>query len=238
MLAADSGAPRAATSTTASRTLESLCLISSRSFRGDDEVRTAVFGPRRFVMARIERELLAVADGAQPVGPECPAKRDTRRAVTARRSPNARLYSAVPRSSQCPSIVTVQVGVAFQQRRVLFECLLVRGAELAAVQLVVDRLQWRIPVEVVERGPRRWRRRVPARPVRRSARRPAGVGPADGTAPTPSGGRRRRRGQRPGDRRLVLVTGDRRREREHREDHSNRSNGHRRFSSHFDQSGS
>src|SRR5581483_4269577 len=37
---------------------------------------------------------------------------DTRyvRAATARRSPRARLYSAVPRSSQCPSIVTVQVG--------------------------------------------------------------------------------------------------------------------------------
>src|SRR5947199_2763655 len=37
---------------------------------------------------------------------------DTRyvRAATARRSPNARLYSAVPRSSQCPSIVTVQLG--------------------------------------------------------------------------------------------------------------------------------
>src|SRR5881296_2571252 len=31
------------------------------------------------------------------------------RALTARRSPRARLYSAVPRSSQWPSIVTVQV---------------------------------------------------------------------------------------------------------------------------------
>src|SRR5438093_7123665 len=41
--------------------------------------------------------------------------RDTRyaRAVTARRSPNARLYSAVPRSSQCPSMVTAQVGYFF-----------------------------------------------------------------------------------------------------------------------------
>src|SRR5262245_50667513 len=38
---------------------------------------------------------------------------DTRyaRAATARRSPNARLYSAVPRSSQWPSIVTVQVAL-------------------------------------------------------------------------------------------------------------------------------
>src|SRR5436190_8292621 len=37
---------------------------------------------------------------------------DTRyvRAATARRSPNARLYSAVPRSSQWPSIVTAQLG--------------------------------------------------------------------------------------------------------------------------------
>src|SRR6266487_2131354 len=41
--------------------------------------------------------------------------RDTRyaRAVTARRSPNARLYSAVPRSSQCPSIVTAQFVYLF-----------------------------------------------------------------------------------------------------------------------------
>ena len=31
-------------------------------------------------------------------------------AVTARRSPSARLYSAVPRSSVCPSIVTVQLA--------------------------------------------------------------------------------------------------------------------------------
>src|SRR5262245_46124828 len=31
------------------------------------------------------------------------------RALTARRSPNARLYSAVPRSSQWPSIVTAQL---------------------------------------------------------------------------------------------------------------------------------
>src|SRR5262249_11738528 len=33
--------------------------------------------------------------------------------VTARRSPNARLYSALPRSSQWPSIVTAQVGFCF-----------------------------------------------------------------------------------------------------------------------------
>src|SRR5579862_6864865 len=41
---------------------------------------------------------------------------DTRyaRAATARRSPNARLYSAAPRSSQCPSMVTVQVGYFFK----------------------------------------------------------------------------------------------------------------------------
>src|SRR4051812_25705314 len=40
---------------------------------------------------------------------------DTRyaRAAIARRSPKARLYSAVPRSSQCPSIVTDQLGYFF-----------------------------------------------------------------------------------------------------------------------------
>src|SRR3954471_7678343 len=35
------------------------------------------------------------------------------RAAIARRSPNARLYSAVPRSSQCPSIVTAQLVYRF-----------------------------------------------------------------------------------------------------------------------------
>src|SRR5260370_21901593 len=35
------------------------------------------------------------------------------RAATARRSPRARLYSAVPRSSQCPSIVMVQLAYFF-----------------------------------------------------------------------------------------------------------------------------
>src|SRR5438128_10811756 len=41
---------------------------------------------------------------------------DTRyvRAATARRSPKARLYSAVPRSSQCPSIVKVQLEYFFR----------------------------------------------------------------------------------------------------------------------------
>src|SRR5437773_7940548 len=33
--------------------------------------------------------------------------------ATARSSPSARLYSAVPRSSQCPSIVTTHVGYFF-----------------------------------------------------------------------------------------------------------------------------
>src|SRR4051794_9309163 len=42
------------------------CVIAS--LRGDDEVRAPVLRERRFVMARIERKLLAVADGAQPVG--------------------------------------------------------------------------------------------------------------------------------------------------------------------------
>src|SRR5215467_14595470 len=35
------------------------------------------------------------------------------RAADARRSPKARLYSAVPRSSQCPSIVTAQLLYRF-----------------------------------------------------------------------------------------------------------------------------
>src|SRR3982751_1123620 len=40
---------------------------------------------------------------------------DTRycRTDRARRSPSARLYSAVPRSSQCPSTETIQVGCCF-----------------------------------------------------------------------------------------------------------------------------
>src|SRR5688572_5868513 len=57
---------------------------------------------------------------------------DTRyvRAATARRSPRARLYSAVPRSSQCPSIVIAHVGYFF--RTAAFACSISRPASLTS----------------------------------------------------------------------------------------------------------
>src|ERR671936_2117841 len=45
---------------------------------------------------------------------EIPSETRYVRAAIARRSPSARLYSAVPRSSQWPSIVTVQVEYFFR----------------------------------------------------------------------------------------------------------------------------
>src|SRR5262249_53590633 len=45
--------------------------------------------------------------------PEMPSDTRYARAATARRSPNARLYSAVPRSSQCPSIVIAHAPYFF-----------------------------------------------------------------------------------------------------------------------------
>src|SRR5437667_7789898 len=43
-----------------------VCLIGS--LRGDDEMRPAVLRPGAFVMTGIEREFLAVAHGAEPIG--------------------------------------------------------------------------------------------------------------------------------------------------------------------------
>src|SRR5262249_39085231 len=42
--------------------------VSCASLRGDDEVGAAILRERRFVMTRIKREFLAVADRAQPIG--------------------------------------------------------------------------------------------------------------------------------------------------------------------------
>src|SRR2546429_2793205 len=65
LLAANAGedAARRMPATSAPRIL---CVIGS--LRGDDEMRAPVLGERRFVVAWIERELLAVADGSQPIG--------------------------------------------------------------------------------------------------------------------------------------------------------------------------
>src|SRR5688572_227569 len=52
------------------------------------------------------------------------------RAATARRSPRARLYSAVPRSSQWPSIVITHVG--YFLRMAAFACRIVRLASFTS----------------------------------------------------------------------------------------------------------
>src|SRR5437899_2603929 len=96
----------------------SFCVIGS--LRGDDEMRAPVLGERRFVVAWIERELLAVAHGSQPVGGNA-----ERHEVGAR--------GDRPALAQCqivlggPAFVAVSFdrhGPAwktFQQRRILIE---------------------------------------------------------------------------------------------------------------------
>src|SRR5262249_59020433 len=54
------------------------CASCDSLLRGDDEMRAPVLRVRRFVVARIEGELLAVAHGAQPVARD--AERDEVRA--------------------------------------------------------------------------------------------------------------------------------------------------------------
>ena len=90
-----------------------------------DEMRSAVLDHEPSSCPGSNGNSFAVADRPQPVGRD--AQRDQ---VVARRqrrrSPSARLYSAVPRSSEWPSIVTIQVRVFLHQRGVVVQRLLAR----------------------------------------------------------------------------------------------------------------
>src|ERR1700681_201496 len=67
LLAASAGVAIATARASPSRAKDSL-FVMALSLRGDDEMRAAVLGERRIVMTRIERELLAVAHRAEPIG--------------------------------------------------------------------------------------------------------------------------------------------------------------------------
>ena len=108
----------------------------------------------------------------------------------ARRSPSARLYSLVPRSSQWPSIRTRLLALRLQPRRVLVEDLRVGGADVVPVEVEEDVLERRVRRELT-----RARRR--ARAGAGVAGRPA-AGHGDGRGLRPERRRRRRRGPRRG----------------------------------------
>ena len=69
------------------------------------EMVAPVLGPGLLGVARIERELLAVGHHADAGRPGCRATPGRSGRTPRGARPSARLYSAVPRSSQCPSIV-------------------------------------------------------------------------------------------------------------------------------------
>ena len=77
--------------------------------------RAAIQPPRFFARVVVLRIFLAEADGGQPVRRRC--RWTTRYCITerARRSPSARLYSAVPMLQVWPSIRTRSVGIRPQR---------------------------------------------------------------------------------------------------------------------------
>src|SRR5262245_22601513 len=146
LLAARAGAA-VSTMAPASRTPKILCVIGSLC--GDDEMRAAILLVRALVMARVERELLAVAHSAESIG------RNAERHQVGARGDRA----ALP---QCqivlggPAFVAVTFDrdgprrVAFQDCRVLIEGLLAGRAQVAAVELEEDRFERRCLVQIVE----------------------------------------------------------------------------------------
>src|SRR5712692_7561234 len=67
LLAASAGVAMATARARPSRAKDNL-FVMALSLRGDDEMRAAVFRERRILMTRIEREFLAVAHRAEPIG--------------------------------------------------------------------------------------------------------------------------------------------------------------------------
>ena len=144
---------------------------SDNLLRRDHEMRAAVLRPRGFVVARYRTEIPCRSSPCAADRAECRATRRYVLTATARRSPSARLYSAVPRSSQWPSMVTAQRRVLLQHRRRWPRATRCAGVvELGAVELEEHRLERRVAVQVVERRGCRSRRRAPARRHRQSAR--------------------------------------------------------------------
>src|SRR5206468_5442239 len=137
LFAADAGA--AAMTRPATTTARRMVGFIS-SLRGNDEVRAPVLGIRGLVMPGIERELLAVAHRAEPIG------RDPQRyqiGACGNRPPFAQrqivlggpAFVAVPSDGDRPGRVFPQNG------RVLLERLLTLRRQIAAVVLVHHRLE-------------------------------------------------------------------------------------------------
>src|SRR4051812_46930470 len=137
LLAARAGAA-ARTIAAASRLARIFCVIDSLC--GDHEVGAPVLLVRSLVMAGIERELLAVADGPQPIG-----RNAERHEVGARRDRAPLSQSEIVLGG--PALVAMAFDghaprrITLQQRRVFVEHLLAWGAEIAAVELEEHRLQ-------------------------------------------------------------------------------------------------
>ena len=128
------------------------------------------------------RPLFAIAD-VLSLSPGTPSEISASLVAAARRSPSARLYSAEPRSSQWPSMVTMKFGIhledSFQRAGVALQNRLIFAANIALVVIEVDVLHLlgqnllngrlssgrRSVPAVAESSPSRWRRLRPCRRV-------------------------------------------------------------------------
>src|SRR5690606_20032876 len=126
-------------------------LLAAALLRGDDEVGAAVLRPRLLGVARVERELLPVADRADAVRrdaerDEVVARRDgapfAKRQIVLRGAP----LVAVPLDRDLPA------RVALQHVRVLLQHLLPLGVDLVLVERKEHGPERRVAVDVVERA--------------------------------------------------------------------------------------
>src|SRR6266545_2426305 len=94
-----------------------------------------VLGERRFVVARVEREFLAVADDAQPVG-----RNSLSDEIRARRHRPALAQRQIVLGGSTLVAMSFDryrpAGIALQQRRVLVERFLAGRADVASVEFV------------------------------------------------------------------------------------------------------
>ena len=141
-------------------------------------MRAPVLRVRGFVVSRIEREFLAVADGPQPVG-----RNAQRHQIGARGNRAAfaqcqivlgacRVRRSGLRSS--PS----RWGTASARAAFSVSTACAAAVDLVAVVLEEHRLERRVAVEIVERRRRNGVGSAPARAARSSVRRPARAAPA------------------------------------------------------------
>src|ERR1044071_5293205 len=101
-------------------------------------------------MTRVEREFLAVADDAQPVGRDALCDE-----ISARRHRSAFAQRQIVLGGSALVAMSFDRdrpgGVALEQRGVLVEYFLTGGTQVAAVELEKDWFERRVPIEIVER---------------------------------------------------------------------------------------